>query len=86
MATEGRAGKEEVQRGIKRAVFGERRTNQDETPQDLAIPKYVFSWNPRIQCAMCFVEHVFLFRQKHHKCNWSIIIIFFTQLTTFDVH
>lgn len=66
MATEGRAGKEEVQRGIKRAVFGEGRTNQDENPQDLAIPKYVFSWNPRIQC-MCFGERVFPFRQKHHK-------------------
>ncbi|XP_070821036.1 intracellular hyaluronan-binding protein 4 isoform X2 [Chaetodon trifascialis] len=36
---ESRDGKEEVQRGTKRAAFGERRANQEEYPQEFSVSK-----------------------------------------------
>ncbi|XP_073322054.1 intracellular hyaluronan-binding protein 4-like isoform X2 [Pagrus major] len=36
-------GKEEVQRGMKRAAFGERRVNQEEHPQEVSISKPFYS-------------------------------------------
>lgn len=40
---EGGDGKEEAQRGMKRAAFGERRVHQEEHPQEVSISKYVCS-------------------------------------------
>lgn len=42
--TESGDGREEPQRGQKRAAFGERRANQGEYPQEFSISKYVFSY------------------------------------------
>lgn len=40
---EGGDGKEEAQRGMKRATFGERRVHQEEHLQEVSISKYVCS-------------------------------------------
>lgn len=45
--TEGGDCREEAQRGAKRAVYGERRTNQEEHPLEFSISKYVLSYNLR---------------------------------------
>lgn len=36
-----RNGSEAVQRGAKRATFGERKAKQEEQPQEFSIPKFV---------------------------------------------
>lgn len=38
-AAGGRNGTEAVQRGAKRAAFGERKAKQEEQPQEFSIPK-----------------------------------------------
>ncbi|XP_070689655.1 intracellular hyaluronan-binding protein 4-like [Pempheris klunzingeri] len=47
--TESGDGKEEAQRGTKRAAFGERRTNQDAHPQEFSIskPSYIADTDSR---------------------------------------
>jgi len=38
--TESRDGREEAQRGMKRAAAGQRRANQEEQPLEFSISKY----------------------------------------------
>ncbi len=47
--TEGKDGREEAQRDMRRAAMGERRANQDEHPQDFSVSRYVLSYELRLK-------------------------------------